>query len=172
SVQPYQKESIYRWEASTGKLYRVADDINKPNGVCFSPDYKKLYAADTGASHYPDAQKNIRVWDVVDGKKLANGREFASMNLEMADGSVKAGFADGIRADIHGNIWASAGWVGAGYDGVHVFAGDDGARIGQILLPEICSNVCFGGTKRNRLFMTGSQSLYAVYVNVRGAHFC
>ncbi|MFN9295730.1 MAG: SMP-30/gluconolactonase/LRE family protein, partial [Planctomyces sp.] len=64
------------------------------------------------------------------------------------------------------------GWVGAGYDGVHVFAGEDGARIGQILLPEICSNVCFGGTKRNRLFMTGSQSLYAVYVNVRGAHFC
>jgi gluconolactonase len=172
SVQPYQKESIYRWEASTGKLYRVADDINKPNGVCFSPDYKKLYAADTGASHYPDAPKNIRVWDVVDGKKLANGREFASMKLEMADGVVKAGFADGIRADIHGNIWASAGWVGAGYDGVHVFAGEDGARIGQILLPEICSNVCFGGTKRNRLFMTGSQSLYAVYVNVRGAHFC
>jgi gluconolactonase len=172
SVQPYQKEALYRWEASTGKLFQVADDIFKPNGVCFSPDYKKLYAADTGSSHYPDAPKNIRVWDVVDGKKLANGREFASMNLEMADGSTKAGFADGIRADIHGNIWASAGWVGDGYDGVHVFAAEDGARIGQILLPEICSNVCFGGTKRNRLFMTGSTSLYAVYVNTRGAHFC
>jgi hypothetical protein len=71
-----------------------------------------LYAADTGASHYPDAQKNIRVWDVVDGKKLANGREFASMNLEMADGAVKAGFADGIRADIMATSGpVQAGWV-------------------------------------------------------------
>ena len=77
---------------------------------------------------------------------------------------------DGIRADVDGNIWASAGWVGAGYDGVHVFEPKEGVRIGQILLPEICSNVCFGGTKRNRLFMTGSTSLYAVYVETKGAH--
>lgn len=172
SVQPYQKEAIYRIEASTGKVIRVTDEIFKPNGLCFSPDYKKLYAADTGSSHYKDAPKNIKVWDVVDGKTLANGREFASMTLELPDGTVKAGLADGIRCDIQGNIWASAGWVGKGYDGVHIFAGEDGTRIGQILLPEICSNVCFGGTKRNRLFMTGSQSLYAVYVNTRGAHFC
>jgi gluconolactonase len=152
----------------------VAEDIHKPNGLCFSPDYKKVYVADTGASHYKDASvpKNIRVWDVVDDKSLANGREFASMNLVMPDGSTKAGFADGIRCDVAGNVWASAGWVGAGYDGVHIFAPDDGVRIGQIHLPEICGNVCFGGTKRNRLFMTASQSLYAVYVNIRGAHFC
>ncbi len=81
----------------------------------------------------------------------------------------KGGFADGIRADEDGNIWASAGWVGDGYDGVHIFA-PNGDRIGQIKLPEICSNVCFGGSKRNRLFMTGSQSLYAVYVETTGAH--
>ena len=81
-----------------------------------------------------------------------------------------AGFADGIRCDVDGNVWASAGWVGDGYDGVHVFAAEDGARIGQILLPEICSNVCFGGSKRNRLFTTASQSLYAVYVETQGAH--
>ena len=80
-----------------------------------------------------------------------------------------AGGADGIRADVDGNIWASAGWVGAGYDGVHIFA-PNGDRIGQIRLPEICSNVCFGGRKRNRLFMTASQSLYAVYTNATGAH--
>ena len=67
----------------------------------------------------------------------------------------KSGGADGIRCDEDGNIWASAGWVGEGYDGVHVFA-PDGVRIGVILLPEICSNVCFGGAKRNRLFMTAS----------------
>jgi gluconolactonase len=172
SVQPYQKEAIYRIEASTGKVFKMSDEINKPNGLCFSPDYKKVYVADTGASHYPDAPKNIRVWDVIDETSLENGREFASMNLQMPDGEIKAGFADGIRCDIQGNVWASAGWVGAGYDGVHVFSGDDGTRIAQILLPEICGNVCFGGTKRNRLFMTASQSLYAVYVNTRGAHFC
>ena len=71
--------------------------------------------------------------------------------------------------DEDGNVWSSAGWVGDGYDGVHVFA-PDGTRIGQIRLPEICSNVCFGGAKRNRLFMTASQSLYSVFVETRGAH--
>ena len=164
SVQPFQKEAIYRIDASNGNIEKVTDEIFKPNGLCFSPDYKKLYVADTGASHYPDAPKNIKVWDVVNGKRLSNGREFTSMEYEG-----KAGFADGIRADVDGNIWASAGWVGDGYDGVHIFA-PNGERIGLIKLPEICSNVCFGGSKRNRLFMTGSQSLYAVYVETQGAH--
>ena len=90
------------------------------------------------------------------------------MRLETRDGQLVGGY-DGIRADVDGNIWSSAGWAGAGYDGVHIFA-PDGQRIGQILLPETCSNVCFGGAKRNRLFMTASQSLYAVYVETRGAH--
>ncbi len=203
SVQPYQKEAIYRIDGKTLKVEKVADDIFKPNGLCFSPDYKKLYVADTGASHYPDAPKNIKVWDIVEEKKLANGREFASMKLTrivkmtpaerqrcIEDGIKKgiikreevnehmcsekhsddAGFADGIRCDVDGNVWASAGWVGDGYDGVHVFEPKEGVRIGQIRLPEICSNVCFGGTKRNRLFMTGSTSLYAVYVETQGAH--
>lgn len=186
SVQPYQKEAIYRIDAKTGKLHQLSDEIHKPNGLCFSPDYKKVYVADTGASHYDDAKRNIKVWDIVDdGKKLANGKEFASMMLDVetkvrkiVNGreeityvtEEKGGFADGIRCDEDGNIWASAGWVGDGYDGVHIFSGEDGKRIGQILLPEICSNVCFGGTKRNRLFMTGSTSLYAVYVETRGAH--
>ncbi len=158
------KEAVYRVDARTLKLDMVTSEIFKPNGLCFSPDYKKLYVADTGASHYAEAPKEIKVWDVVDGVKLKNGRQFASMDL---DG--KAGMADGIRCDVDGNIWSSAGWVGAGYDGVHIFA-PDGVRIGQILLPEICSNLCFGGGKRNRLFMTGSQSLYAVYVETQGAH--
>jgi gluconolactonase len=159
------KEAIYRIDPKSAKMELVTKDIYKPNGICFSPDYKKLYVAETGSSHYPEAPKNIKVWDIVDGTKLKNGKEFASMTLD----GVGAGVADGIRADIDGNIWASAGWVGEGYDGVHIFA-PTGERIGQILLPEICSNVCFGGTKRNRLFMTGSQSLYAVYVETQGAH--
>ena len=158
------KEAVYRIDARSGSLDMVTDEIFKPNGICFSPDYKKLYVADTGASHYPEAPKNIKVWDIVDGVRLAGGREFTSMEM---DG--KAGFADGIRADVDGNVWASAGWVGPGYDGVHIFA-PDGDRIGKIVLPEICGNVCFGGTKRNRLFMAGSQSLYAVYVETQGAH--
>lgn len=167
------KEAVYRIDPKSKKLDKVTDDIFKPNGLCFSPDYKKLYIADTGASHYDEAPRNIKVWDVIDGTKLGKGREFVSMKLAMKglDGKTeeKAGFADGIRADTDGNVWASAGWVGEGYDGVHVFS-PDGTRIGQILLPEICSNVCFGGPKRNRLFMTGSQSLYAVYVEAQGAH--
>ena len=177
SPQPYQKEAVYRLDVSTGKLTKVTEDIYKPNGLCFSPDYKKLYVADMGASHYPEASKNIKVWDVVDGTRLAKGREFASMEMELtrkAENGTSwlekvAGMADGIRADVDGNIWASAGWVGDGYDGVHIFA-PDGTRIGQIRLPEICSNVCFGGSKRNRLFMTASTSIYAVYVETRGAH--
>ena len=168
SPQPYQKEAVYRIDAKSGKLNQVTDEIYKPNGLCFSPDYKLLYVADTGASHYPEAERVIRVWDVQDEKSLANGRDFASMEMEL-DGRKVGGMADGIRADVDGNVWASAGWVGDGYDGVHIFA-PDGTRIGQIHLPEICSNVCFGGTKRNRLFMTASTSVYAVYVETRGAH--
>ncbi len=160
------KEAVYRIDPSSGKMTLVTDEIYKPNGLCFSPDYKKLYVADTGATHYEGAPREIKVWDVEDGK-LKNGRTFASMELE----GVGTGLADGIRCDVDGNVWAAAGWVGPRYDGVHIFA-PDGDRIGMILLPEICSNVCFGGSKRNRLFMTASQSLYAVYVGTRGGHFC
>lgn len=158
------KEAVYRIDGKSGKISKLTDELFKPNGLCFSPDYKKLYVADTGASHYKEAPRNIKVWDIQDDKSLAGGKEFASMELDD-----KAGFADGIRCDTDGNIWASAGWVGDGYDGVHIFA-PDGVRIGQIRLPEIGSNVCFGGPKRNRLFITAGQSLYAVYVEAIGAH--
>ncbi len=157
--RPLRKEAVYRIDKS-GAIAKVADEPFKPNGLCFSNDYRRLYVADTGISHYPQAKNVIWAYDV-DGDKLKNPRTFASMEL---DG--KSGFADGIRCDEDGNVWSSAGWVGDGYDGVHIFA-PDGVRIGQIRLPEICSNVCFGGSKRNRLFMTGSQSLYAVYVETR-----
>jgi len=163
SVQPFQKEAVYRIDAQSGNVEKVADQPFKPNGLCFSPDYKILYVADTGASHYGDAKNIIWAYDV-DGATLKNPRAFADMTLEG-----RSGFADGIRCDVNGNVWSSAGWVGDGYDGVHIFA-PNGDRIGQIKLPEICSNVCFGGTKRNLLFMTGSQSLYAVYVETQGAH--
>lgn len=163
SVQPYQKEAVYRIDGQSGRLTKVADEPFKPNGLCFSHDYRKMYIADTGASHYPEAKPIIWQYDI-DGAKLRNARTFADMTF-----NGKAGFADGIRCDEDGNVWSSAGWVGDGYDGVHIFA-PNGDRIGHILMPEIVSNVCFGGSKRNRLFMTGSQSLYAVYVETTGAH--
>ncbi|MFN7926052.1 MAG: SMP-30/gluconolactonase/LRE family protein [Bryobacteraceae bacterium] len=160
------KEAVYRVDPKSGKLEMLTDELFKPNGLCFSPDYKKVYIADTGATHYPNAPRIIKVYDIADGK-LRNGKQFCNMDIP----GLGAGLADGIRCDTDGNIWSSAGWVGAGYDGVHIFA-PNGERIGKIQLPEICSNLCFGGPKRNRLFMTGSQSLYAVYVEAQGAHIC
>jgi gluconolactonase len=159
------KEAVYRIDGKTGKIDLATDEAYKPNGLCFSPDYKLLYLVDTGATHYPQAPKIIKVFDVIDGKTLRNGRTFTSMELP----SKGTGLSDGIRADKDGNIWSAAGWVGPGYDGVHIFA-PSGERIGMILLPEVCANVCFGGSKRNRLFMAASQSLYAVYVDTQGAH--
>lgn len=155
------KEAVYRIDPASGQMDVATDELHKPNGLCFSPDYRKLYIVDSGGPE----PKPIQVFDVVDGKKLRNSRPFISMAM----GGKPGGTADGIRADVDGNIWAAAGWVGEGYDGVHVFA-PDGERIGLILLPEICANLCFGGAKRNRLFMTCSQSLYAVYVETQGAH--
>jgi gluconolactonase len=154
------KEAVYRIDPRTSKLDMVTDEGFKPNGLCFSPDYRKLYVADTGGTD----PKGIDVFDVVDGVKLKGKRRFSSMELKG-----KLGGSDGIRCDVDGNLWSAAGWAGEGYDGVHIFA-PDGARIGQILLPEICANLCFGGVKKNRLFMVASQSLYAVYVNTQGAH--
>jgi gluconolactonase len=154
------KEAVYRVDPRTGRMDVVTDGLAKPNGLCFSPDYKKLYVVDSGGP----SPRGIQVYDVVDQVKLAGGRRFCSMEYKG-----KQGGSDGIRADVDGNIWSAAGWAGEGYDGVHVFA-PDGQRIGVILLPEICANLCFGGAKRNRLFMAASQSLYAVYVGTQGAH--
>lgn len=113
--------------------------------------------------------KNIKVWDI-EWTKLKNGREFALMKMDL-NGTGVAGFADGIRCDKDGNIWARMGWVGEGYDGVHIFSAE-GKRIGQILLPEICANVCFGGPRPRRLFMTAGRSLYSVHNEDIGAHWC
>lgn len=158
-AKPEIKEAVYRVDPKTGKMDKVTDELDKPNGICFSPDYKKVYICDTGDP------RDIQVFDLVDGKTLRNQRQFTNMTIP----GKGPGSPDGIRADTDGNIWAAASWGGAGYDGVHVFT-PAGERIGMILLPEACANVCFGGSKRNRLFMAASQSLYAVYVGTRGAH--
>jgi gluconolactonase len=159
-ASPEIPTAVYRADPKTGKLDQVAADFGQPNGLCFSPDYQKLYIIDSG-----DA-KDIHVFDVADDRQLRNRRLFSKMVTDKG-----SGIADGMRADIDGNLWVGAGWAGPGYDGVHVLS-PGGERIGMILLPEICANLCFGGAKRNRLFMAASQSVYAVYVGTRGAHVC
>jgi gluconolactonase len=144
---------VYRFDPRTKSLTVVADDFDKPNGIAFSPDEKKLYVADTGGSHDPDGAHHIRVFDVIEGRKLARGRVFAE---------ISPGLADGFRLDTDGNVWTSAG------DGVHCLS-PRGELLGKILVPEVVSNVCFGGPKRNRLFITATTSLYAAYVCQVGA---
>ena len=131
----------------------MTDEIGAPNGLCFSPDYRRLYVADTGSG------RDVRVWDV-DGARLVNGRRFVRLSLPGDPEALSV--ADGMRCDVDGNVWAGAA------PGVQVVA-PDGDVIGAIRLPERCANVCFGGTRRNRLFMTASQSLYSVYVGAQGA---
>jgi len=144
-------EAVYRADPKTGQIDKITEEMDGPNGVCFSPDYKKVYVADTGTG------REIRVWDL-DGKTVRNGKRFAQ--LSMPGGGPSA--ADGIRCDIDGNIWAGA------RPGVQVIA-PSGDVIGMIRLPETCANIAFGGARRNRLFMAASQSLYAVYVETQGA---
>src|SRR5579862_5445739 len=147
------KEAVYRVDSKTGQMDKIYDEMNGPNGICFSPDYKKVYVCDTGAG------REIKVWDL-DGKTIRNGKRFAQLSVP---GSGAPAAADGIRCDVDGNVWAGA------RPGVQILA-PNGDPIGIIRLPENCANVCFGGTKRNRLFMAASQSLYVVYVLTTGAH--
>jgi len=148
---PYR---VYRVDGKTGQTTVAVGDMERPNGLCFSPDEKRLYVVDT-----PGGTKTTHVYDVVDdGTKLANGRVFFDAT---------PGYADGIRCDSEGNVWAGFSG-GEGQDGVAVFA-PDGKLIGRILLPERCANLCFGGLKRNRLFMAASQSVYSLYVEAQGA---
>lgn len=145
---------VYRLDPATNTMTIAIDDMARPNGLCFSPDESRLYVVDTPGS----GPKKTFVYDIVDrGTRAANGRMFFEGN----------GWADGIRCDTEGNVWCGFSG-GEGDDGVAVFA-PDGVLIGRVLLPERCANVCFGGIKRNRLFMAASQSVYALYVEAQGA---
>jgi len=151
---PELPTNVYRVDAQTGRTTVAAGDINGPNGLCFSPDERRMYIVESRAR-----PRAIRVFDVVDdGTRLANGRSF---------GDLGEGTPDGFRCDVEGNLWC--GWgMSETLNGVAIFD-PDGTMIGRIALPERCANLCFGGIKRNRLFLAASQSLYAVYVNTEGA---
>jgi gluconolactonase len=145
---------VYRLEPTTGEVAAVLTDFEKPNGLAFSPDEKLLYVADTGASHIENGPRHIRRFAVErDGRTLTGGDVFATCDV---------GVFDGFRIDVHGNVWTSAG------DGVRCYD-PDGTFIGRIKVPEVTANVCFGGPKRNRLFICATTSLYATYLNTQGA---
>ena len=146
--------NVYHLDPASGVVSVVADDFARPNGLAFSPDESLLYIVDSGATHAPDGPRHIRRFRVTSGGRgLTGGEVFAACD---------SGIFDGLRLDIHGNVWTSAG------DGVRCYA-PDGALLGRIVVPEVVANVCFGGIKRNRLFICATTSLYAIYVNTQGA---
>lgn len=144
--------NVYRVDPS-GEIEAVATDFVRPNGLAFSPDESKLYIADTGATHVENGPKHIRVFDVAEGRRLSGGAVFATC---------RTGLFDGFRLDEAGRLWTSAGRY------VQCYA-PDGTLIGQLKLPEIVANLCFGGYRRNRLYICGTTSLYGYYVLERGA---
>ncbi|WOH83530.1 SMP-30/gluconolactonase/LRE family protein [Bradyrhizobium sp. BEA-2-5] len=160
--------NCYRIDPS-GRIDLVVteDQVPDPNGLCFSLDYKKLYIASTGkgpGDTGPGGKGEIFVFDVGSDNKLSNLKRFSDCVID----GVKCG-PDGLRCDVNGNLWASSNaGRSVGYSGVTVWS-PEGKLLGRIRLPEVCGNVCFGGPKRNRLFMAASQSLYAVYTATQGA---
>ena len=160
--------NVYRADPS-GRLDIVVneDQVPDPNGLCFSPDYRKLYVVSTGRGPGdvgPGGMGNMYVFDVGDDNRLSNQQLFSDFVIN----GVKAG-PDGVRADVDGNLWCSSNaGRNVGYSGVTVWT-PQAQLIGRIRLPEVCGNVAFGGPKRNRLFMAASQSLYALYTSTQGA---
>lgn len=149
-------QAIYRVDGDTLKAAVVTDDVLGPNGLAFSPDESILYVVESRGV----PNRKILAFDVTSGGRgLTNKRVFVDAG--------PGGTPDGFRVDVDGNLWAGWGMGSPELDGVLVFA-PDGSRIGRIALPERCANVCFGGRRRNRLFMAASQSLYALYVNTQG----
>ncbi len=146
-TQELPGQYVFRLDANTHQVTPVATDFAQPNGLCFSPDEKLLYIADSGKPHH------IRAFDVTCDEKLTNGRLFCT---------ISPGVPDGIRCDAHGNLWSTAG------DGIHIFA-PDGKLLQKIPVPETPANLCFGGPDRKTLFITARTSLYCIHTTVPGA---
>jgi gluconolactonase len=156
-----EKHNVYRVDPKSGDVKVVVDDFVEPNGLALSPDEKKLYVCDTGFTDGPDNPSHIRVFDLdVGAGKLSNSKVFADMP--------KPSITDGVRCDTDGRVWCSVGWGDPNEDGVRCYT-KDGDLLGKIHIPETVANLCFGGQQRNRLYICGSTSLYAVYTSVQGA---
>jgi gluconolactonase len=144
---------VYRL-APNGDLSIVAEGINQPNGLAFSPDESILYIIASRSD-----PRTILAYDVKDGYRLGPPRTLIEAEPD--------GTPDGFRVDIHGNLWCGWGMGSDTLDGVHIF-NPSGDLIGHVDLPERCANLCFGGLHRNRLFMAASTSIYSLYVNTQG----
>jgi gluconolactonase len=156
-----EKHNVFRVDGKTGNITVVVDDFVQPNGILLSPDEKKLYVIDTGISEGPGNPSHIRVFDVdIDTDKVTNGKVFAE--------GFAPGVTDGMRCDVEGNVWCSMGWADPKEDGVRCYS-PQGELLGKIHIPETAANLVFGGLLRNRLYICGSTSLYACYVNTQGA---
>jgi gluconolactonase len=153
-AKPELPTNLYRVDGRTGQISVAAGDVNRPNGLMFSPDESKLYVVEAGVT-----PRKILVFTVTDGGTRLTGKR------ELIDAG--PGTPDGFRCDVDGNLWCGWGMGKEGLDGVSIF-NPDGKLIGRIDLPERCANVCFGGTARNRLFMAATSSLYSLYVNTQG----
>lgn len=145
--------ALYRLDLASGRLAVAASDFDGPNGLAFSPDGRRLYIAETGDQTRPDPIQMIRVFDVGQTGALSGGECFHR---------ISPGYCDGLKVDAAGNIWSSAA------DGVHCLT-PQGELIGKVRVPYRVSNLCFGGAMRNRLFIGGSHTLYAIYLNTCGA---
>ena len=155
-AKPQLPTNVYRWDSNSKKLTIVAGDIDRPNGLAFSPDESQLYLVEAGVS-----PRVIRVYEVIkNGTELSNGRTLITAEPD--------GTPDGLRVDVDGNLWVGWGMGKEGLDGVSIF-NPQGTLIGRIDLPERCANLCFGGRHRNRLFLCGSTSVYSLFVNTQGA---
>lgn len=145
-------DGLYMLDPNSGELELMADDFVKPNGLAFSPDESKLYVVDSGFLPDPDGPRHVRVFDVGPDNTLTGGGVLTE---------VMPGIPDGLRVDDDGRLWIGAG------DGVHCVH-PDGTLLGKLHLPEAAANLAFGGPKRNRLYITATTSLYAIFLNVTG----
>jgi gluconolactonase len=143
---------VYRFDPETREIDAIITDMTRPNGLAFSPDESLLYVSDSSGFDIPQGAHHIRVYEVVGDRQVTNGRVFAEIN---------PGQPDGLRVDALGNIFVTS------QDGVQVYA-PDSTRLGKILVPEVCSNLTFGGINGNRLFIAAGQSLYAIDLNTHG----
>ncbi len=153
-AEPQIPTNVYRIDRD-GSLSVVAEGINQPNGLAFSPDESLIYIVESRSQ-----PRKILSYELGANDQLSNKKT-------LIDAGPK-GTPDGFRVDVDGNLWCGWGMGEDGLDGVHVF-NPQGELIGRIDLPERCANLCFGGLHRNRLFMAASTSIYSLYVNTQGS---
>lgn len=154
AAEPEQeRHNVFRIDPRTGAVKAMITDFVQPNGLAFSPDERTLYVAESGSSHDGDVPSVIRAFEIGEDGRIVSDKVFAKIDK---------GLPDGMRVDAAGHLWSSAA------DGIHCFH-PDGTRLGKILVPEVVANLCFGGPRGNRLYITATTSIYLIAVNAKSA---